>query len=650
MTIPRVLVANRGEIAVRVLSSARELGLYTIALYTAEDEAHLSYAHEGLKLPSASSYTDVSLLVSLCREHHVSLVHPGYGFLSESAEFSEQLAAAGVTFIGPSSEILRQTGDKLSARKLAQVCGVPVLPALEKPVDNLENLRNFAKDVGLPVMIKAVDGGGGRGIRLVQHEKDLESNFRLATNESPSRQVFAEKAALRGFRHVEVQILGDGLGNVRHFWERECSIQRRFQKIIEIAPSTILDRAIISSVIDASVRMATAIKYCSLGTWEFLVSPESSTYYFMEINPRLQVEHTITETIYGIDLVRWQILTTLGKSIFDLDLDGFGSSDAKVPPPTSTAIQMRITAEDTHRNFALSIGRIRQVSLPGGNGVRVDTHLRPGVTISTEFDSLLAKLIVHGPDWETVVAKAGRALQDLVIIGVETNVSLLQHIVQSHAFQAHDFDIQWVEGQLGDILKTSEYYQHHANPAAFRDGTAGGSSLVRSSTPSSDHLIRKGDRYSIKFEGHGQARNFADSVMTVTNVLRNDFPTSLALRLSEANGHGSPGDEGYIVRVSKLSDTKQALDTGQRGRKTTSTDASTLICPMAGQLVEILVDDGDSVSEGDAVIIVRQMKMELEVRAHRSGTIHSLFDQEEGNDISAGSVICNIIPGEREKL
>lgn len=640
---------GRGEVAVRVLSSARELGLYTIALYTTEDDAHLSYAHEGLQLPSASSYTDVSLLVSLCKENHVNLVHPGYGFLSESAGFSEQLAAIGVSFIGPSPEILRQTGDKLSARKLAQVCGVPVLPALEKPVDDLANLRAFAKDAGLPIMIKAVDGGGGRGIRLVHHEKDLESNFRLATNESPSRQVFAEKAALGGFRHVEVQILGDGLGNVRHFWERECSIQRRFQKVIEIAPSTILDRDIISAVIDAAVRMATAIKYFSLGTWEFLVSPESSTYYFMEINPRLQVEHTITEAICGIDLVRWQILTALGKSIFDLDLDSLGSSDANVPPPASTALQMRITAEDARRDFALSIGRIRQVSLPGGNGVRVDTHLRPGVTISTDFDSLLAKLILSGPDWETVVAKAGRALQDLVINGVETNVSLLQYIVRSHAFRACHFDIQWLEGRLSDILKREEGYQRHANPTAFRNGTEGGRVLGKSS-PASDHLIRKGDRFNIQLERHDPARQVANSVMTVTNVIRNDFPASLALKLTEDNRHGSQASEGYVVRVSKLSENHQTSHTGQQGKSSASADASLLICPMAGQLVEILFDDGDSVNEGDAVIIVRQMKMELEVRAHRSGIVHSFFDREEGNDISAGSVICNIIPGEREKL
>lgn len=631
------------------MSSARELGLYTFALFATEDDAHVSYAHQGIELPSASSYTDVGLLVSLCREHHVNLLHPGYGFLSESAEFSEKLTAAGINFIGPSPEILKRTGDKISARHWAKVCGVPVLPALEEPAADLETIKAFAKDVGLPIMIKAVDGGGGRGIRLVQNEGDIESSFRLATNESPSGQVFAEKAVVGGFRHVEVQILGDGLGNVRHFWERECSIQRRFQKVVEIAPSTITDRGLIGSLIDAAMRMATALKYYSLGTWEFLVCPESSTFYFMEINPRLQVEHTITEAICGIDLVQWQIATALGKSIFDLDLNSLGSSDPKAPPPISTAVQLRITAEDVSQHFALSIGRIRRVSLPGGNGVRVDSHLRPGVMVLTDYDSLLAKLIIHSSDWDSMVAKAERALQDVVIDGVESNVSLLQQIVRSRAFQTRHFDIQWLEDQLDDILKSKEDHHRHANSTAFRDGTEGARSPVRSSAPS-DYLIRKGDCFKIEVDGNAQTKNLTSGIITVTNVIRNDFPTSLALKLSAQSNHGAQEDESYTMRVSKMPDPQGSLHVGRHGAGNKLTDASLLICPMAGQLVEILVDDGDPVSEGDAVIIVRQMKMELEVRAHRTGNIHSLFDQEEGKDISAGSVICSIIPGEREKL
>lgn len=630
------------------MSSARELGLQTLACFTAEDDAHVSYAHEGLQVPSASSYMDVGLLVSLCKKYKVDLVHPGYGFLSESAEFCSQLEAAGITFIGPSSETMRHTGDKLSARQLAHICDVPVLPALTEAVDDIEVLRAFARDVDFPIMIKAVEGGGGRGIRLVHQESELESSFRRAVNESPSKQCFAEKAAVGGFRHVEVQILGDGLGNVRHLWERECSIQRRFQKVVEIAPSTVQDRHLINSVIDAALRMAKAIKFSSLGTWEFLVSPESSAFYFMEINPRLQVEHTITEAICGVDLVRWQIQLALGKSLFDLDL---GSADPKALPPTSTAIQLRITAEDILHNFSVSIGRIRQVLFPGGQGVRVDSHLRPGVVISTNFDSLLAKLVVVACDWDAAVSKAERALQDVVVDGVQTNIDMLQRIVQSRGFRTRDVDTQWLETHLDELMKDARSLEHHANPSAFRNSDIepkAGSAAA--GLKSSDHLIRKGDRFNIQFEGQANSVQASTGAFFVQKVMRNDFPNSLALELAPSVPRKPSPGSGFKIQVSRLIDAQQGASYGHQGKVSSQADPFQLVCPMPGQLVEVLVDDGDHVAEGDAILIVRQMKMELEVRAHKTGIIQSLFDGEEGQAVVAGSVICSIVPGEREKL
>lgn len=615
-------------------------------MHTADDDAHVSYAQESLELPSVSSYMDVGLLVTLCKEHRVDLVHPGYGFLSESAEFCAQLSEVGIGFIGPDPETLRRTGDKLSARRLAEQCGVPVLPALAEPIGDIESLKAFVEDAGTPIMIKAVDGGGGRGIRLVHHEEQLESSFRMATNESPSGQVFAEKAAIGGYRHVEVQILGDGLGNVRHFWERECSIQRRFQKIVEIAPSTIPDRGLIQAVIDAAVRMAKAIKYSSLGTWEFLVSAESSTFYFMEINPRLQVEHTVTETVCGIDLVRWQILLAMGESIFNL-ISGHSSPGLETPMPTATAVQLRITAEDPLHNFTASIGRIRQVVFPGGNGLRIDSHLRPGVAVSADFDSLLAKIIVMGHDWTAVVAKAERALEDVVVDGVATNIVLLQHIVHSEEFQSCVFDTQWLEQQLGTIPGRISQQLKHANPAAFRTGTQPSTRPAQAS----DQMIRKGDRFDIEIEGDNLPTGFKADGLSITSVTRNDFPTSLALKLSTHNAsQGLEPNQSYTLRLSKQLDARQGLRHGQEQSQSGAANQSLLVCPIPGQLVEILVDDGDAVGEGDAIAIVRQMKMELEVRAHRSGVVNSLFDHEEGDDISVGTVICSIVPGDREKL
>lgn len=594
---------------------------------------------------------DVGMLVSLCQEHGIDLVHPGYGFLSESAEFCEQLSAAGITFIGPDAETLRRTGDKIKARKVAEQCDVPVLPALAEPVDSFETLKTFAQNVGMPLMIKAVDGGGGRGIRLVHEQKDLESNLRRALNESPSKQVFAEKAAVGGFRHVEVQILGDGLGNVWHFWERECSIQRRFQKVVEIAPSTLPDRRLISAVIDAALRMAKAIKYLSLGTWEFLVSPDSSTFYFMEINPRLQVEHTITEAICGVDLVRMQILTALGSRVVDFGLGSKASSDATTSPPPSKAIQLRITAEDPFQNFSVSIGRIRRVVFPGGNGLRVDSHLRPGVTISADFDSLLAKLIVSAPDWTSVVAKAVRALEDTTIDGVTTNIVLLQNIIRSQDFRATRFDTQWLESQLGNLWPGSQKLSRHANAEAFRMETDAQQSSKKS-PQSSSQIISKGDRFDIQLEGDGIPAGYGSTTMSVMTITRNDFPNSLALKLSpeKARGTAACQGRGITVKVSRQSGNQHGFQFGQRPGESAPPDSSLLICPMAGQLVEILAENGDRVSEGEAIAIVRQMKMELEVRAHRSGIVGALFDHEEGDVISAGTVVCSIVPGDREKM
>ncbi|KAG6358947.1 hypothetical protein INS49_012467 [Diaporthe citri] len=596
----RILVGNRGEIAVRILSSARELGLHTIAVYTEDDDAHVAHAHEAVQLPSASSYMDPSHLVAVCKEHHVDVVHPGYGFLSESPGFCRQLGDAGVAFVGPSAELLIRTGDKLSARKLADECGVPVLPALTEPIENPEALRAFANDVGFPIMIKALDGGGGRGIRLVHRVEDLDSSFRRAVNESPSSKVFAEKAAVDGFRHIEVQIIGDGKGNVRHLWERECSIQRRFQKVVEIAPSTVSNRALIASVIEAAVRMAKAIKYQSLGTWEFLVSPKSSQFYFMEINPRLQVEHTVTEATCGVDLVRWQLLLALGKSFPDIGLEtSLKHADAKNPP-----------------QFYINTAQ--------------------------------------GPDWDATVAKAERALQDVLIDGVTTNLGLLQGIVRSADFRNGQFDTQCLEKHL-ETLETSSRGLPNST-GRFASGSAGRISQPSAQSPNSPgQLVRKGDQFQIRIEGSDDMESFEDLV-SITSVIRNDFPESLAVKLSTCStddperSSDKQKQKSYTVRVLKQSETQKSLEASSGHSKTSRGDLSQLISPIAGQVVEFLIEEGESVAEGDAVLIIRQMKMELEVRAHRSGIVRSLIDLDEGDKIAVGTAICSIAPADREKL
>lgn len=599
-----------------------------------------------------SSYTEPSHLVSLCLEHRVDLVHPGYGFLSESPDFCQHLKGAGIAFVGPDADLLTRTGDKLRARQLAEECGVPVLPALTEAVDDIEALRAFSNDVGFPIMIKAVDGGGGRGIRLVRREEDLESSFRRAVNESPNNQVFAEKAAVGDFRHIEVQIVGDANGHILHFWERECSIQRRFQKVVEIAPSTVSNRTLIASVIDSAVRMAKAIKYQSLGTWEFLVSPKSSNFYFMEINPRLQVEHTITETICGVDLVRIQLLIALGRSLPDIGFEIPLKKDDTTTPPKFRSIQLRITAEDAKQDFSLSIGRIRSVLFPCGNGVRLDTHLRTGVTVSADFDSLLAKLIVTSPDWDATVAKSERALQDVLIDGVTTNIGLLLGIVRSSEFRKAQFETQWLEKNLEELdIPRRGLVELFGKSASDIDRTGNSAQ----SSKSSGQLVRKGDQFRIQIEGSKDMKTL-ENLVSVTSVIRNDFPESLAVKLSTlSNGDlgtssGTNTQKSYTVRLLKQSETQTNLKDSPGRFQSTREDPSQLVCPIAGKVVEFLIDDGDVVAEGDAVLIIASQKMELEVRSHRSGTVRCLVDLDDGESIAAGTTICSIVPVDREKL
>ncbi|EKG12897.1 Carbamoyl-phosphate synthetase large subunit ATP-binding protein [Macrophomina phaseolina MS6] len=404
----------RGEIATRIISAARELDVPTYAVYTQADTTHVRNATHAIELPSAASYLDTSYLIQLIRDHGIDAVHPGYGFLSESAEFARRAwEEAGAVVIGPGWEVLEQTGDKLKARRLAEECSVPVTPALLTATNNVDAIRSFAESIGYPIMIKAVDGGGGRGIRLVRHADELASLAQRAIEESPSRQVFAEKAAVDGFRHVEVQIVGDGTGKggIRHLWERECSIQRRYQKVIEVAPSTIQDRSLVNEMIEAAVRMAEKIHYFSLGTFEFLLNPDTRTYYFLETNPRLQVEHTITEALLpGLDLVQAQLLLSQGVPLASIPrLPPQSALPTPPPPPAVNTIQLRLTAETPSQSFTLSPGPVTLLRLPSSNGpgVRVDTHAP--TRVSTEFDSLIAKIVVCAPTWNARVEGGGAA-------------------------------------------------------------------------------------------------------------------------------------------------------------------------------------------------------------------------------------------------
>ncbi|KAH8799740.1 hypothetical protein F5884DRAFT_868834 [Xylogone sp. PMI_703] len=653
-SIKRLLVINRGEIAVRIFCAARELPIpiETIALYTSDDHSHceLGHPHHAILIPSAAAYTDIGYLVQLARDNRVDAVHPGYGFLSENTEFTRRMwDEAGITVIGPGWETLAQTGDKLQAKQLAERCGVPVLAAMKQPSADLEEIMKFVAPVGYPVMIKAVDGGGGRGIRLVHAPEELPDAVNRAIGESPSRLVFVEKAAVGGFHHVEVQVIGDGTGEVRHLWERDCSIQRRFQKVVEFAPSVRGNRDLIHKVIDAALVMARTIQYRSLGTFEFLVSYRQSEFYFLEINPRLQVEHTITESIAGMDMVQTQLLLAEGYSFEELGLHEFPPS---VPPPGQFSIQLRLCAEDPGAQFALSTGKVTELVIPGGHGVRIDSHVSPHTVVGTEFDNLLAKIIVTARTWEAAVHKARRVLADSKIVGVKSNLDLLRGIITEKILLTGDADTQWLQTNLDHILKTGKdvsaalYTQN--SEVIFQP------ELASSSVPAvSNLLFRKGDTWSILLDPIEQVRestithNGKDSVdglihhrLQLSKILRNEFPIFMSAEIGYITP-SSPIPVPYRLCLQSTAATPASITSSRR--RGDPADPCHVVLPLTGKLTEMLVYEGDEIQNNQVVAFVKQMKMELEVRAPRSGKVKWAFEIDEesqdGEDVEEGMLL-----------
>ncbi|KAH4069998.1 hypothetical protein HBI04_114350 [Parastagonospora nodorum] len=637
--IKRLLIANRGEIATRIISSARELDIETYAIYISGDASHASRAAHSIELPSAATFMDISALIEIVKKHQIDAVHPGYGFLSESAAFAKRMwDEAGAAVVGPGWEILAETGDKLKARGLAERCNVPVSPALLQPTNSVEDVRRFAAAVGYPIMVKAVDGGGGRGIRLIRSEDQLASLVRRAVEESPSKQVFAEKAAVDGFRHIEIQIIGDGTGNVTHLWERECSLQRRYQKVIELAPSMVSNRELVAKVTEDALRIAREVRYFSLGTFEFLVNFTSGEYYFLEVNPRLQVEHTITESISMTDIVQAQLLLAQGAKLDQCSLPN-AERDPRTPP-VAHSIQLRVTAENVQSDWSLSIGKITSFQFPTGNGVRIDTHLIPNQPsiVSADFDSLLAKIIITASSWSSAVKKAQRALSDTQISGVKTNISILRAILAHPDFSAGACDTQWLERNHSSLLAQSLKMSSARTNIPSTDATTSPSlQLTTAST-----LFRAGDAWSLSLSSNKSEP--ASHHLELTRVLRNDFPTSLTAEILFTTPATSTP---YTLTMASTS-ASAAASTSQHRRGNPS-DPSHISVPFPGKLVEVLVDVGDVVREGDVLCVVQQMKMELEVRSPRRGRVGWVMEVEDGEEVAEGMLVV-VLEREGERL
>ncbi len=438
----KILIANRSEIAVRVIRACREMGVKSVAVYSEADREslHARLADEAVCIgpaPSRLSYLDKEAVLSAAKITGADAVHPGYGFLSENADFAQACADQGLTFIGPPAAAIRGLGHKSTAKTLARESQVPVVPGTKGLVD--KNFLKEAEAVGFPVMVKAAAGGGGKGLRLVRRPEDLADQLRLAQTEAKAAfnddSVYIEKF-IENPRHVEIQIAADNFGSVVAFPERDCTVQRRHQKLIEESPSPAVSPATRKAMQEAAVRLAKAAKYSNVGTVEFLLDPKEN-FYFIEVNTRLQVEHPVTESVTGLDLVELQIRLAAGEKL------PFGQDRASEIHAHS--IEHRVNAEDPDRDFAPCPGEITSLRLPGGAGVRVDTHLYAGYTVPSYYDSLLAKLIVFAPTRDAAIRRADRALSEFEIVGIKTTIGLHRRVLASEGFRSGVFDTGFVE-------------------------------------------------------------------------------------------------------------------------------------------------------------------------------------------------------------
>ncbi len=440
----KILIANRGEIAVRILRACKDLGIQTVSVYSTADKdaMHVKMADESVCIgppQSKESYLNIPSIIAACEVSGAEAVHPGYGFLSENASFVEKLNAHNIDFIGPKSDHIKTMGDKILAKKTAEKYGLPVIPGSNGEVKDFKDARSIAKDIGYPIIIKASAGGGGRGMVVVRNEKELEESIKKAKSEADKSfdndTVYIEKY-LQNPKHIEVQIIGDNYGNMIHLGERDCSMQRRNQKLLEETPSKIIDEKTRNYIGNLTVDALKKIKYSGAGTVEYLY--ENNEFYFMEMNTRLQVEHPVTEEITKFDLVKEQIRVASNSKLSknQQDINFYGHS-----------IECRVNAEDPE-TFMPSPGKVINFHAPGGPGVRVDSGCYSGITIPPYYDSMIAKLIVYGENRESCIARLERALEEFVVDGIKTTIPFYQKILKEENFLNGNYDIHWVENYM----------------------------------------------------------------------------------------------------------------------------------------------------------------------------------------------------------
>jgi acetyl-CoA/propionyl-CoA carboxylase, biotin carboxylase, biotin carboxyl carrier protein len=580
--VQKVLIANRGEIAVRVIRACRDAGYGSVAVYADPDRhaRHVRMADEAYALGGntpAESYLDIAKVVAAAERSGADAVHPGYGFLSENAHFAEAVIAAGLTWIGPSPQAIRDLGDKVTARHIAMRAGAPLVPGTSDPVSGPDDVLAFAAEHGLPVAIKAAFGGGGRGLKVARTMAEIPELFASAVREAQAAfgrgECFVERY-LDKPRHVEAQVLADQHGNVVVVGTRDCSLQRRHQKLVEEAPAPFLSDAQREQIHHSAKAICREAHYWGAGTVEYLVG-QDGTVSFLEVNTRLQVEHPVTEETTGVDLVREQFRVAEGE-VLRLTED---------PAPSGHAFEFRINGEDPGRGFLPAPGTVTTYIEPGGPGVRVDSGIEPNSVVSGAFDSLLAKVIVWGESRDEALARSRRALDEMVVDGMATALPFHRAVVRDPAFTSHPFTVhtRWMETEFDNQITPFAGAAEAAEEAASRE-------IV---------VVEVGGK---------------------------------RLEVSLPAGFGSGGGAGPRKAAPKRS-------AGKRSASGASGDS--LIAPMQGTIVKVAVSDGDVVSAGDLVVVLEAMKMEQPLNAHKSGTITGLAAQV-GAVVTAGATICDI--------
>jgi acetyl-CoA/propionyl-CoA carboxylase biotin carboxyl carrier protein len=571
----KLLVANRGEIAIRVMAACEELGVETVAIYSDADRnaGHVEYADEAYNVgpaPAADSYLDGETIVETAKRAGADAIHPGYGFLAENAEFARRVEAAeGLTWVGPESDTMERLGEKTKARTVMDAAGVPVVPGTNDPVETPEEVAELGEEYGYPIAIKAEGGGGGRGMKIVRGPDEVEDALETARREGEAYfgndSVYVEKY-LDSPKHIEVQVLADEHGNVRHLGERDCSLQRRHQKVIEEAPSPSLTAALREDIGEAARRGVGEAGYTNAGTVEFLV--EDGEFYFMEVNTRIQVEHTVSEEITGIDIVAWQIRIAAGE-----ELD-FGQDDVEFD---GHAIEFRINAENPAKEFAPTPGHLETYDPPSSVGVRLDHAVSQADDIGGDYDSMIAKLIVHAPDRDRCFRRSERALKHFEVEGVHTTIPFHRLMLDDDAFRRGEHTTKYLDEEL-DAERLAA--------AVERWGAAETSANAQPPSARTLAVEVDGRRFDVLVE---------DGVVA-------------------ASGDGSGGDESGVV------------------------EAGAITAEMQGTILSLERSEGDTVSAGDVVCVLEAMKMENDVVAETGGTIAEV-PVSEGDSVNMGDTL-----------